>query len=109
MLKADGKRFVGVTWLDAHGAGVTAYSEHEIPHRGVRITTYGWELREDAEGVSIVNEVCADGTYRGYTFIPASLVLTVDVLPLGRKSRSKPGPRKGGDVTVDKLPSKDPQ
>ena len=103
MLRASGKRFVAVTWRDAHGVGTTAYSEHEIPHKAVEICTFGWELRTDTVGVSLVNEICADGTFRGYTFIPAELVVSVEPIPVGktRKAAARSGAPGSG---VDTLP-----
>lgn len=70
---------VKVIWKDAHGvAGTTALSLHEIPHGAIEITSYGLLLRQDDHGVSIVSEVCADGTYRGYTFVPAGMLISVE-------------------------------
>lgn len=71
-------KLVRVVWRDAHGiAGTTALSLHEIPHGGIEITSYGLLLRQDAEGVSIASEVCGDGTFRGYTFVPAGMLVSV--------------------------------
>ena len=87
-------QMVKVTWLDAHGiVGTTALALHEIPHGGIVITSYGLLLRHDEQGVSIASEMCADGTYRGYTFVPAGML--VEVEPIGprakqRKPKSKP-------------------
>lgn len=67
-----------VVWKDAHGvAGTTALALHEIPHGGILITSYGLILKQDLEGVSIASEVCEDGTYRGYTFVPAGMLVSV--------------------------------
>ena len=79
---------VKVCWRDAHGvAGTTALSMHEIPHGGILVTSYGILLRQDAEGVSIASEMCEDGTYRGYTFVPAGMLVSVDPLLKPRKPR----------------------
>ncbi len=90
------KPLVKVTWLDAHGSATTAYAEHEIPHAGILITTYGLLLREDAVGVTIANEFCADGTYRGCTFVPAGMLVgkPEPVIPQ-RKKKKAPTPPEG--------------
>ena len=79
---------VSVEWSDAHSvSGTTAMSLHEIPHAAIAVTTYGLLLRQDEIGVTVANEVCADGTYRGITFVPASLLLRVEVVRGGKKVR----------------------
>lgn len=94
---------VRVVWKDAHGvAGTTALAIHEIPHGGIKITSYGLLLRRDEAGVSIASEVCEDGTYRGYTFIPAGMLLDVEPLIKPHKPRQ---PRK--KVIVDNKESED--
>lgn len=84
---------VKVVWKDAHGvSGTTSLSIHEIPHGGIKITSYGLLLRQDLEGVSIASEICEDGTYRGYTFVPAGMLISVDPIVkerAPRKSRKK--------------------
>lgn len=70
---------VKIVWKDAHGMGsTTAMSLHEIPHGFMEITTYGLLLRQDEIGVSVACEVCADGTFRGYTFVPAGMLISVE-------------------------------
>lgn len=82
---------VKVLWKDAHGvAGTTALAIHEIPHGGILITSYGLLLKQDTEGVSIASEVCEDGTYRGYTFIPSGMLVAVDPVIKPKKPRMKP-------------------
>jgi hypothetical protein len=80
------KPLFACTWQDAHGSSTSsAYSEHEIPHAAILITSYGLLLRQDDSGVSIASESCADGTYRGVTFIPR--VLIVELRPLEKPKR----------------------
>lgn len=87
------KPLVAVRWLDAHGSATSAYAEHEIPHAAIEITTYGLLLREDTAGVSVANEWCADGTYRGVTFVPKAMVLEVKpVIPLRKPKQKKATP-----------------
>lgn len=84
------KKLVAVTWQDAHGSAVSAYAEHEIPHAAIVVTTYGLVLREDDAGISVANEVCEDGTYRGVTFIPRGMIVKVAPVKRERKKKSNP-------------------
>ncbi len=88
------KPLVSVEWLDAHGSGLSAFAEHEIPHAGIKITTYGLLIREDAIGVTVAGEYCADGTYRGCTFVPAGMLLgpVKPVIPVRPKRKKTPKP-----------------
>ncbi len=83
------KPLVSARWLDAHGEGTNAYAEHEIPHAAIEVTTYGLLLRQDAAGISLASEWCADNTYRGVTFIPAAMLLDLKPLVPVRKARVK--------------------
>lgn len=69
---------VKVVWLDAHGSAAIAYELHEIPHKAIEVASYGLLLRQDDIGVSIASERCGDSTYRGYTFMPAGMVMKVE-------------------------------
>lgn len=81
---------VALVWKDAHATATSAYSAHEIPHAPIIITTYGLLLRQDEAGVSVASEICADGTYRGVTFVPTEIVQEVRHLlkPKARRQRS---------------------
>lgn len=86
------KHLIALKWKDAHGSATSAFNEHEIPHAPLEITTYGLLLREDATGVSVANELCADGTYRGHTFVPKELI--IEVLDLGEPKAKRLRPRR---------------
>lgn len=93
MLKPSGKPFVAVTWRDPHGTGKTScLFEHELPHSCILITTYGWLMRQDDKGVSLVGEIIGDASMRDYTFVPAELIDTIENIPLRdeRKHTRKP-------------------
>lgn len=80
-----------VIWDDAHGTSIRDVTEADLPHHPLVMKTLGWVLRDDEEGVSIVNEVSfEDGTayYRGHTFIPRAMVRSVTPFSLG-KPRTK--------------------
>jgi hypothetical protein len=86
------KPFVAVRWADAHSSSFTEYAEHELPHRAVHYTSYGFLLRQDADGVSLVTEHSDEATYRGTSFIPAAMVLDLVLLTLTRKRAPKVAP-----------------
>jgi hypothetical protein len=83
----DKQVLVCVTWKDAHGTMGTALSLHEIPHSSIEIKSYGLLLRQDEEGVSIASEICADGTYRGYTFVPKGMLVSVEPVVKPKQAR----------------------
>lgn len=83
--------FVRVIWNDAHSPGLNqSYTPSEIPHSPMRVETYGFALRQDKIGVTVANELMEDGSYRGLTFVPPSML--VEITPLAllvRKPRVK--------------------
>ena len=79
---------VKVVWLDAHGSAAIAYELHEIPHKAIEVCSYGLLLRNDDTGVSIASERCGDSTYRGYTFMPAGMVVRVEAMKRVRKKKA---------------------
>lgn len=79
---------VVLRWMDAHATATATYEIHELPHKAIEIETYGLLLREDEAGISIANEDCGAGTYRGVTFVPRSLVLSIK--PVKRPRKKKP-------------------
>lgn len=66
-----------VTWHDAwiNETPVTV-EDVAASHKPEVIRTLGWLLRDDDTGVSLANEHYA-GTYRGRTFIPRGMVVSV--------------------------------
>ena len=75
------KPVVVVRWNDAQSSATKVYTENDPSyHAPVIMETLGWLMRDDETGVSIMNEVFAeDGTknYRGHTFVPRALVISV--------------------------------
>lgn len=96
------KPLVAVKWLDAHGSGLNAYAEHELPHAAIEITTYGLLVREDAAGVSVAGEWCSDGTYRSCTFVPKGMLVSVTPLlkPKVVRSKKKKAPPPEGSEAI---------
>lgn len=81
---------VKVTWLDAHGSAANvAYAIEEIPHAPVECVSHGLLLRQDEVGVSIASEVCDKDTFRGYSFVPASMLVSVEPVVKVRQRRKK--------------------
>ena len=82
--------FVHVTWNDANSPGATqAYEPDDIPHAPVVVETWGFALRQDADGITVANEVYNDGRYRGLTFIPGSMLVRITPLNLTPKKARK--------------------
>jgi len=79
---------VKVIWNDAHGSAANVcYDIEEIPHVPVQVISYGILLKMDEVGVSIASEKCDDSTYRGYSFVPAGMLVKVEPLKKPRKPR----------------------
>ena len=82
------------TWGDAWSdpTGTVTIKEVRDRHKPEIVHTIGWLLLADEEGVSLVNEYCEDGDYRGRTFIPAAMVRSLSYYSLSqpRKRRSVP-------------------
>jgi hypothetical protein len=70
-----------VTWHDAHGS-LTEYYANKM-HAPAVMHTVGWLMEANDKGVSICGERSPDGQefdYRGHTFIPIAMVLSVTKL-----------------------------
>jgi hypothetical protein len=68
-----------VTWNDACGSTTKVYDEHR-DHKATVMTTVGWLLKADQEGVSIACESYIEegiAQYRGHTFIPLGMLVQV--------------------------------
>lgn len=80
-----------VHWKDAwtNELGVTV-EDVGASHKSMDVHTLGWLLKDDEIGVSLANEYF-DDQYRGRTFIPRGMVVSVvpHVLHLPRKPREK--------------------
>jgi hypothetical protein len=88
-MKLLDRAFYAVRWADAHGSSTTEYAEHELPHRAAHYTTYGFLLRQDETGLTLATEHSDEHTYRGVSFIPASLVVECVRLSLSKKRAPK--------------------
>ena len=85
-MKHPARMFSVVVWDDAHGeAGheLTTADDIEKYHKGARYQSYGWVLRSDERGVTLVSEWCPDdGSYRATMWVPRGMVVEERVLRL---------------------------
>ena len=58
-------------------------------HKPILVTTIGYVLLHDGEGISIANEFY-DDVYRGRTFVPAAMIRSVTPYKLAKPRKSKP-------------------
>ena len=86
---------VKVIWKDAwvDGNEPINLDEAHLKHRPMLMTTLGWLLIDNQEGVSVANEHYVDDsgmdTYRGRTFIPRGMVLKVEPLTKPKVKRTR--------------------
>lgn len=80
------KPFVVVAWRDAHANAISWFSEHEIPHAALEVQSVGWLLREDEAGITVAAEYCGDATWRGVSFVPRGMVVSVSPVVKPRKA-----------------------
>lgn len=78
-----------VVWDDAQSNSVSSVTIKAIDevHKPAVMQTLGWLLKEDEGGVSVANERCldqGDETYRGHTFIPRKMIISVTPFTLAR-------------------------
>ncbi len=86
--KAPRYPFVRLVWLDAHSRDAVELlnpTKLDDFHKAHRITTVGWVLRDDADGVTIAGEWLEDDDYRNGTFIPRGMVVRMEPITKGRK------------------------
>jgi hypothetical protein len=85
-------KLVAVIWDDAHVAQAASMDDEEIRSmRPVTMTTYGLLVRDDDEMAGVAAELQDDGSFRGVTFVPRSLVR--EIVPLGRWPKRQRSPR----------------
>lgn len=83
-----------VTWNDAWQDTDNFTTAHGIvsTHAPLKVETLGWLVRDDTVGISVANEQSMeDGvpTFRGRTFIPRAMVVTVTHYTLTKKRKLK--------------------
>jgi hypothetical protein len=94
----DPLTLVKCRWRDAwvDGNEPILLKEAHLKHKPLIITTLGWLLIDDEEGISIANELYTDDSgldvYRGRTFIPREMVLELKPFKKPRKKKPAPSP-----------------
>ena len=95
-------KLVAVVWDDAHAIQSDTMTAEEIGASSACVmTTFGILAREDDRLVSVAAELHEDGSFRGVTFVPRSLVK--EIVPLGswpKKARKKKEKVDEGPVQV---------
>lgn len=85
-------RFAIVRWLDAWADGVddTPLDKVHEKHKPLEMETRGWIGLDNEIGVSLFYERTGDASsYRGRTFIPRGMIISVEDFPPKRKPRAK--------------------
>lgn len=82
---------VVVKWADAWTESDQPVSADDVRlhHAPTEVETIGWLLHQDDAGISLANERY-DLSYRGRTFIPRGMVLSVTPFTLSRPRQKKP-------------------
>ena len=73
-------RLVTITWRDAYGAADNSVFKVGSDHAPVIVSTVGWLLCKDRNGVALANERLEDGQFRGQSFIPADMVQRIKTI-----------------------------
>lgn len=76
---------VMVAWKDANVGGDDAVTSENVHayHKPTFVHTLGWLLKEDEEGVTLVNEYY-DEVYRGRTFIYKPMIVSITYYNLSK-------------------------
>jgi hypothetical protein len=92
MASSTGVELVIVKWHDAWTEGDQPVSLDDalIHHAPTEVETIGWKLYQDERGISLANEHY-DSTYRGRTFIPSGMIVSVTPYKLSKPRRPKAG------------------
>jgi hypothetical protein len=81
------KPLVAVIWNDAHGSVNAELEEHELPSEPATMTTYGLLVKECEAGIVVACEETQNRAFRGWTFIPKGMI--VSITPLGKPQRAR--------------------
>jgi hypothetical protein len=84
-------RLVKVVWEDAWGDKTDEINVEDVAasHTAKKVVTVGWLLLDDASGVSVANEDCGRGWFRGRTFIPRGMNPKVEDIMKPKKRRNR--------------------
>jgi hypothetical protein len=91
MAKPKSPQLALVVWNDAHADLDQAWIQADgYSHAPLRVTTVGWIVKDDQEGVTLFSESIADtesASFRARSFIPRGMI--VDISPLASKKPRK--------------------
>lgn len=91
MAKAKAPSLVMVVWNDAHADLDQAWIQADgWSHAPLRVTTVGWIVKDDDEGITLFSESIADtesASFRARSFIPRGMI--VEITPLASKKPRK--------------------
>ena len=89
---------VKVVWTDAHASVQQEMTLDEIAQEVSCVyDSYGILVRIDEVTVAVAADQRDDGRYRGITFIPRGMVVSVNPIRPRRKRKPKPIPPTGGE------------
>lgn len=90
MIKLPEFPFAAIRWADAHCmSGTAEVALHEIHHGAAHYTRFGYILRNDEAGITVMSEMSDESTYRNVDFIPAAMIVEVQYLKLSKPKKSK--------------------
>jgi hypothetical protein len=88
-----------VVWDDARGSATSTFTEKDIPHEPLVMTTMGWLLRDDEKGISVAMEKYSeDGEtcWRGHSFIPREMIRSCTLFAMSKvRVKAVPNLEKG--------------
>lgn len=84
MAKPKTPPLVMVTWNDAHSDLDQAWIQADgFSHAPLRVTTVGWVVHQDAEGITLFSESIVDAetaSFRARSFIPRGMIVEISIL-----------------------------
>ena len=97
-----GGQVIVVSWNDAWGDAGSEVTLKDVAdtHKPEKIHTMGCVLYEDETGVSLANERCANGSFRGRTYIPAGMVISIERFGLSKPRKTPRQPKGKPDGVV---------
>lgn len=98
------KPLVSVEWLDAHGSVTAELEEHELPSEPAKYTTHGLLVKDCPAGIVVASDETQNRTYRGWTFIPRGMIISIKYLEKRRErsvSKRSEEQRRAAEIRSD--------
>ena len=83
--------FVACLWKDAWADSAQEVTVKDVmdAHKPAIMETRGWLVYTNDEGISLFYEQCvADESYRGRTFIPATMIISITELKISKPRKT---------------------